>query len=294
MGETDKKAITYISYLKVDELLELQQPESDGEHDEMLFIIIHQTYELWFKQMLHEVAELQKVLARGETHRALAILGRVRTIMKTCVGQLDILETMTPLQFNSFRARLSSASGFQSAQFRELEAFAAFGSDLDAASKSQLERGSRLVQLLIQGQYAPLPMEKAVASLWAGTTGNLDDVPVDDIGRFEVEFHNYLDREHASTLAAIRDTRDLSDDNIEDIKKGINNFKKQFVKANEKTDLNAVKAFLENNGFINKKNHDYFNESLGLILEDLHDENVLTQNGMLYFIDTVFYIVKHK
>ncbi|MBM3682148.1 MAG: F0F1 ATP synthase subunit alpha, partial [Actinobacteria bacterium] len=118
------------------------------------------------------------------------------------------------------------------AQFRELEAFAAFGSDLDAASKSQLERGSRLVQLLIQGQYAPLPMEKAVASLWAGTTGNLDDVPVEDIGRFEVEFHNHLDREHASTLAAIRDTRDLSDDNVEDIKKGINNFKKQFVKAN--------------------------------------------------------------
>ena len=63
-----------------------------------------------------------------------------------------------------------------------------------------------------------------------------------------------------------------------------------FVKANEKTDLNIVKAFLENNGFINKKNHDYYNEELGLILEDLHDENVLTQNGMLYFIDTVFYI----
>jgi hypothetical protein len=63
-----------------------------------------------------------------------------------------------------------------------------------------------------------------------------------------------------------------------------------FVKANEKTDLNMVKAFLENNGFINKKNHDYYNEELGLILEDLHDENVLTQNGMLYFIDTVFYI----
>jgi len=67
-----------------------------------------------------------------------------------------------------------------------------------------------------------------------------------------------------------------------------------FVKANEKTDLNMVKAFLENNGFINKKNHDYYNEELGLILEDLHDENVLTQNGMLYFIDTVFYIVNHK
>jgi len=67
-----------------------------------------------------------------------------------------------------------------------------------------------------------------------------------------------------------------------------------FVKANEKTDLNMVKAFLENNGFINRKNHDYYNEELGLILEDLHDENVLTQNGMLYFIDTVFYIVNHK
>lgn len=67
-----------------------------------------------------------------------------------------------------------------------------------------------------------------------------------------------------------------------------------FVKANEKTDLTIVKAFLENNGFINKKNHDYYNEELGLILEDLHDENVLTQNGMLYFIDTVFYIVSSK
>jgi hypothetical protein len=67
-----------------------------------------------------------------------------------------------------------------------------------------------------------------------------------------------------------------------------------FVKANEKTDLNIVKAFLENNGFINKKNHDYYNEELGLILEDLHDENVLTQDGMLYFIDTVFYIISKK
>jgi len=67
-----------------------------------------------------------------------------------------------------------------------------------------------------------------------------------------------------------------------------------FVKANEKTDLNIVKTFLENNGFINKKNHDYYNEELGLILEDLHDENVLTQDGMLYFIDTVFYIISKK
>jgi hypothetical protein len=67
-----------------------------------------------------------------------------------------------------------------------------------------------------------------------------------------------------------------------------------FIKATEKTDLSIVKLFLENNGFRNTKNHDYYNADLGLILEDLHDENVLTQNGMLYFIDTVFYIVPEK
>ena len=116
-----KKAITYISYLKVDELLSLQQPESE-EHDEILFIVIHQTYELWFKQIIHELAALQRSLEAGDTHRSLGLLGRIRTIMKTCVAQVDILETMTPLQFNSFRGRLASSSGFQSAQFREVEA----------------------------------------------------------------------------------------------------------------------------------------------------------------------------
>ena len=117
------KHVTYTTYLKVDELLELQQPLSEGpEHDELLFITIHQVYELWFKQILHELSALQVSLEEGETHRSMALLGRVRNIMKTCVSQLDILETMTPLQFNSFRERLSSASGFQSAQFRELEA----------------------------------------------------------------------------------------------------------------------------------------------------------------------------
>ena len=122
MSEFDP-ALTYTSYLAVDELLNLQRPLSEGpEHDEMLFIIIHQTYELWFKQILHETAALQVALENGETHRALGIIGRIRTIMKTCVSQVDILETMTPLQFNSFRGRLSASSGFQSAQFRELEA----------------------------------------------------------------------------------------------------------------------------------------------------------------------------
>lgn len=118
-----ESALTYTSYLAVDELLKLQRPLSDGpEHDEMLFIVIHQSYELWFKQLIHEFVAAQAALEAGETHRALALLGRIRTIMKVCVAQVDILETMTPLQFNSFRSYLSSSSGFQSAQFRNVEA----------------------------------------------------------------------------------------------------------------------------------------------------------------------------
>ncbi|TRZ55811.1 MAG: tryptophan 2,3-dioxygenase [Streptomycetaceae bacterium] len=116
-------AMTYTSYLAVDELLSLQRPVSAGpEHDEMLFIIIHQTYELWFKQIIHEFAQAQRSMESGDTHYSLSVLGRIRTIMKICVNQIDILETMTPLQFNSFRSYLSSSSGFQSAQFRKVEA----------------------------------------------------------------------------------------------------------------------------------------------------------------------------
>ncbi|MBU6226905.1 MAG: tryptophan 2,3-dioxygenase [Acidobacteria bacterium] len=115
--------LSYVSYLKVDELLSLQEPKSDGpEHDEMLFIIIHQTYELWFKQILHELNRARRLLREGSLHASLGTLRRVRTIMKTLVGQVDILETMTPLEFNAFRARLESSSGFQSYQFREFEA----------------------------------------------------------------------------------------------------------------------------------------------------------------------------
>jgi tryptophan 2,3-dioxygenase len=167
--KSNEKAITYISYLKVDELLELQQPESDGEHDEMLFIVIHQTYELWFKQILHEVAELQRTLEQGETHRSLAILGRVRTIMKTCVGQLDILETMTPLQFNTFRGRLQSASGFQSAQFRELEAV--LGRRDQAGAGAEKHTGMGMAEHLIEGSPARARVEAAMAraSLWDST-----------------------------------------------------------------------------------------------------------------------------
>ena len=123
MSDNYESALTYTSYLAVDDLLKLQKPLSDGpEHDEMLFIIIHQTYELWFKQLIHEFQQAQRALEDGNTHYALSILGRIRTIMKVCVAQVDILETMTPLQFNAFRGYLSSSSGFQSAQFRKVEA----------------------------------------------------------------------------------------------------------------------------------------------------------------------------
>ena len=125
-SENTKKfdsAVTYSSYLKVDELLQLQNPLSAGpEHDEMLFIIVHQTYELWFKCVLHELSRAQQLLELGDTYASLPVLGRVRTIFKVLVSQIDILETMTPLQFNSFRNRLEASSGFQSVQFRELEA----------------------------------------------------------------------------------------------------------------------------------------------------------------------------
>ncbi|MCC7384245.1 MAG: tryptophan 2,3-dioxygenase [Deltaproteobacteria bacterium] len=114
--------VTYASYLKVDELLSLQAPLSEGpEHDEMLFIIIHQVYELWFKQVLHECGLLGRSLEAKDVPASLRTFKRVLTIMKTMVAQIDVIETMTPLSFNSFRARLESASGFQSAQFRVLE-----------------------------------------------------------------------------------------------------------------------------------------------------------------------------
>jgi tryptophan 2,3-dioxygenase len=114
-------ALTYSSYLALDEVLSAQRPRSD-EHDEMLFIVIHQVYELWFKQMIHELTFLQRRLEEGDTAHALGTLKRVLTILKTVVAQVDVLETMTPRQFTAFRSRLEAASGFQSAQFRVLEA----------------------------------------------------------------------------------------------------------------------------------------------------------------------------
>jgi len=117
------------------------------------------------------------------------------------------------------------------AQFRELEAFAAFGSDLDAASKAQLERGSRLVELLKQGQYSPFSLERMVVSIWSGTTGQLDEIPVVDIRRFESEFLDFIARERKAIFDVISETKELSDDTVAKMTEAITSFKKQFASS---------------------------------------------------------------
>jgi tryptophan 2,3-dioxygenase len=115
-------SLSYGSYLKVDELLDLQRPLSQPRHhDEMLFIIIHQVYELWFKQLLHEVDATMAALDGDDLLRVAKHFRRIHAIQRLLEQQVDILETMTPQEFNQFRDNLNPASGFQSVQFRELE-----------------------------------------------------------------------------------------------------------------------------------------------------------------------------
>ena len=113
-------------------------------------------------------------------------------------------------------------------QYRDLEAFAAFSSDLDPVSRAQLDRGARLVELLKQPQYSPLPVERQVVSVWAGTNGYLDDVPIDDVRRFEDEFLDYLQRSHEGVYASIRETRELNDDTATVLKDAIEEFRRGF------------------------------------------------------------------
>jgi len=147
MSDTNA-AVTYSSYLKIDELLSLQQPRSEGpEHDEMLFIVIHQVYELWFKELLHEFDRVRRLLEDDEPHRAQHTLKRILTILKVMVAQLDILETMTPLEFFSFRQRLEAASGFQSDQFRQIEFLLG-------------EKSERVIRRFPQGSRAAAALER--------------------------------------------------------------------------------------------------------------------------------------
>jgi F-type H+-transporting ATPase subunit alpha len=120
------------------------------------------------------------------------------------------------------------------AQYRELEAFAAFGSDLDAASKAQLERGARMVELLKQGQYSPFSVSQEVASIWAGTTGKLDKIPVADIRRFEAEFLEFLARDRKAVIDVIETTKELTDDTVAALTEAITTFTDRFVSSEAK------------------------------------------------------------
>jgi tryptophan 2,3-dioxygenase len=139
----------YATYLRIDELLDLQQPLSDGAHDEMLFIVVHQVYELWFKLILHELDAAALALDRGTPHLALAPLRRAVAVEQLLIEQLRVLESMSPDGFMRFRDPLAPASGFQSTQFREIEALSG-GADprhLDDAGRTDAQRaqlGARL------------------------------------------------------------------------------------------------------------------------------------------------------
>ena len=115
------------------------------------------------------------------------------------------------------------------AQYRELEAFAKFGSDLDKATQRQLTRGERMVEILKQGQYEPLSVEKQIAIIWAGNSGHLDEIPIEKIKDFEDGFLSYLETSEISILADIIDKSEITDEIKNDIEKAVNNFKKTFA-----------------------------------------------------------------
>jgi F-type H+-transporting ATPase subunit alpha len=124
------------------------------------------------------------------------------------------------------------------AQFRAMEAFAMFASDLDAASRQQLDRGQRLMALLKQPAYSPYPLEEMVVSLWTGTSGKLDRVPTDDVLRFEREFLDYLRRSHANVLEAIRESQKFEDDTASALEDAFESFTDQF----ETSEGGSIKA----------------------------------------------------
>lgn len=135
----EQPQLTYGSYLKVDELLSLQQPQSNPvAPDELLFIVIHQSYELWFRLVITELDKVIGFLEKDNLIPAFHLLERVSLVFKSLIQQIDVLETMTPVAFNQFRAKINPASGFQSWQFRELELLAG-GSPQDYSRFAALE-----------------------------------------------------------------------------------------------------------------------------------------------------------
>ncbi|GAA0720886.1 F0F1 ATP synthase subunit alpha [Dactylosporangium roseum] len=128
------------------------------------------------------------------------------------------------------------------AQYRELEAFSAFASDLDKASRAQLEKGARLVELLKQPQYSPFAVEEEIISIWAGTTGQLDDVPVSDIRRFESELLQYLRGNRKELLIKIAETKDLDDETVNSLTEAVKSFKQVFSTKADEVHLNEAPA----------------------------------------------------
>jgi len=120
-------------------------------------------------------------------------------------------------------------------QYRDLEAFAAFASDLDAASRAQLDRGARLMEMIKQPQYSPLAVENQIVSVWAGTTGEIDEVPVEDVQRFEREFHEHIGRNRAGIFETLRETGKLDDDTLTALKDAMTEFKKSFETSSGET-----------------------------------------------------------
>ena len=218
--------MTYASYLKVPELLGLQVERSTGpdgpEHDELLFIVVHQVYELWFKSLRHELQGVQVALEEGDTDRALHLLNRVLKILKTLVAQVDVLETMTPMQFLSFRDRLESASGFQSAGFRAIEAM--LGQRQAAAVDAQPE-GSPARRTVEEAQ--------AATSVWESFLGYLAER-----GHPVPENPSVPDsRVQEVLIAAYRDDADaaLVAERLVDMDEGIQEWRYRHVKMVERT-----------------------------------------------------------
>jgi tryptophan 2,3-dioxygenase len=218
--------VTYATYLKVPELLALQVERSSGpdgpEHDELLFIVAHQVYELWFKSLRHELQAVQAALEEGDTDRALHLLNRVLKILKTLVAQVDVLETMTPLQFLSFRDRLESASGFQSAGFRAVEAMLGSRDAGAAASQPEGSAGRRAIE-----------EAQAATSVWESFLGYLverghpipDDVAVPDERVQEVLVNAYREDADAGLVA----------ERLVDLDEGIQEWRYRHVKMVERT-----------------------------------------------------------
>jgi tryptophan 2,3-dioxygenase len=219
---------TYAEYLKLDRLLALQEPGPD--HDEMLFIIIHQAYELWFKEVLHELDHLRDLLAGDDLPRAGHAMKRVLTVLKVLVAQVDILETMTPLEFIGFRARLESGSGFQSAQFRELELV--LGQKRPAAL-AQFPPGS--------AERARVERRYAAPSLWdwfaAFLTRRGLAVPADVLGRDVTRPPEPSEAMQRTLIAVYRTDPALAEfcERLVDLDEGLQEWRYRHVKMVERT-----------------------------------------------------------